>query len=270
MRTTIILLLFCVSACQKDNTSSKNEVEEKKEAQPVVNSAADILNAKASAPDLEDILAEGNTNLRTRLSTLSNLDVPFEPEVLAMLEDYLRNPSAGSSMKNNPAAEAAFRNAILNRLRAQNPQGLAELLVTIFHDREHQNDTIRDYSIQHLAEWYIKNIDDESDPEIMMVENTVLGALEETEGSIAATALLGLNRMKPYSPRIDDAELAHIAVSLVDDSDSSSLVVATALQIAAELGVREIEGYAREIYENADSVALKRAAKSALEMIHVE
>lgn len=97
---------------------------------------------------------------------------------------------------------------------------------------------------------------------VLWVEDVLFAALQERGGSIAATALLGMQRMQRHSVRITEEKIGDAAVGLAADPESSSLVVATALQIAAEHGRREIEPYARQVAEDGVSIAVSSPFKN--------
>jgi len=137
----------------------------------------------------------------------------------------------------------AFKDAVCTALDTQTayPAKLPAKLIAMYHDKRHAT-AWRDYCIQHLNTACTRIAPDQKPA----AYKTFWAATAETDSTIAGTALIALADHRQDS-RVDARKLAQTAARIVADPQASSAARTTALQIAAELGEKQILPTAREL-----------------------
>lgn len=137
----------------------------------------------------------------------------------------------------------AIKDAVCTALDTQTayPAKLPAKLIAMYRDKRHAT-AWRDYCIQHLNTACTR-IAPEQKP---AAYKTFWAATAETDSTIAGTALIALADHR-QDPRVDARKLAQTAARIVADAKASSAARTTALQIAAELGEKQILPVARQL-----------------------
>ncbi len=200
----------------------------------------------------------GDGRYSTREAALKLLDPHLSSETITRLLDFLREVSPLVGM--NALEQAALKNDVMNVLRNQQvpPAGLTQTLLDIYAD-SNQPEVMRDYSLQHVAKWYLNGASDSDKP--LIVEALKQGT-QQNHGSIPGTSLLALTQMSDGNPK-QQHELQQIALQLTQSPSSNPLTVTTALQICARLQVKEAYPTALQIAQSssmADSVRISAIA----------
>ena len=159
----------------------------------------------------------------------------------------------------------AIKNDILDKLIAQEsiPEGLGQFIVTMYRDRGH-DDLWRDYCIQHFALYHNARWPSGSAPEenaeARAMQSAFREALNETEGTIAGTALIGLETVSRKDKSYDRDKIGQAAISLAVDDTCHIRTRITAMQICGVMGRKEILPTARKVAREADSIPLRMSA----------
>jgi hypothetical protein len=148
------------------------------------------------------------------------------------------------------------------------PKELEAVLAQMFYDKD-QDALIRNYALQHLATWYRQCEDKPS------VLEALWAGTADPDGGIVGTALIGLARLSRERDELNPASsqpgsatlfdrLAAAASTVAQDPARSEIARATAIQICAELGAKNILPTAVALAEGAGSVPLRISAVAAL------
>lgn len=164
-----------------------------------------------------------------------------------------------------------LKNELLNGLCETKPPpvGLGGVLERMYRD-PNQHIVVRDYAVQHLVALY-EGIERASEndrlaraSEAARVRELFWEALSETDNSIAGTALLGLAHLSGNRREFDRDRLAAAAVDLAREESTGELTRITALQVSAQLGVREMIPVLMQIAQESQSISLRISAIGAL------
>jgi hypothetical protein len=212
------------------------------------------------------ILGLGHESAAARWAAVRALGTRLGRAEIEALCDYLR----GHEIDADGPMRGVLKNDVILALKSQQPppEQLAGVLLGMFHDRE-QDPVIRNYALQHLATWY-----EQCDQKAQVLEALWAGTTSP-DASIAGTALIGLSRLfqgqagpGPASsqpvPAIDPGRLATAASTLAQDPKGSDAARVTALQVCAQLGMREVLPAAVELAQSAASVPLRMSALAAV------
>ena len=205
----------------------------------------------------EPLVAGTPESRRAALRALGR-DLP-EGDAAALL-DLVRVPEAAFAAALSAEESHALRNDILDILLKQRtmPAALPRVLVETARDRAGQDEVWRDYCVQGLGDCAMCL------PEGSVARAEVLedlaSFLPETGGSLAGTALLGLDR----ASAADDAFTAAAAVRLALDAAASPESRAAALLVAAGRGATGVLPEARVLAQIGDTLPLRLAAAAAV------
>jgi hypothetical protein len=199
---------------------------------------------ETASPSLAQIVADDKAEYRNRLDAIETLaGNKLEDSDREILYHFLRS---GSPADNEQAGQV-LKNQLLDALCQMQPPpvGLGELLGEIFHDQS-QNIVMRDYAIQHLVAYYRQvgestgiNSQEQAD-DLKQARQTLWDALNNTDSSIAGTALLGLTRLSQEGwTGFDQNQIGQAALNLVGSSGAGELTKITAMQVCANLNVKE-------------------------------
>jgi hypothetical protein len=170
------------------------------------------------------------------------------------LYDFLRQ----AGPEDREQSGQVLKNELLNALceLSPPPAGLRELLTQIYQDTS-QDEVVRDYAVQHLAAFYrqmagaaVMDAPSQAD-ELLRTRQTLADALNNTDGSLAGTALLGLSQLSAAGyPGVDPDPIRAAALKLAGNGGAGELSRITAFQVCASLNVTNalpfIAGAARQ------------------------
>jgi hypothetical protein len=199
-----------------------------------------------------------------RMAAVHSLSRNLNSDEMDLLYGFLANRSLG---KGPERLERWLRNDVMDKLVQQEivPEGLADLLVAIYEDRQ-QDIVMRDYAVQHMPVVYEKM----SDEEKVSLYKAMWQATEETDSSIAGTALLALLDVagpmnSSGDASLDDhARLAETALRLASDKHCGELPRITAVSVCGRLGIKEALPVVTELAQTAKSIPLRIAAIASL------
>jgi len=171
-------------------------------------------------------------------------------------------------------SEQVLKNQLLDALCEMQPppQGLGELLSQIYQDHN-QNIVLRDYAVQHLTVYYkqmagASDVEDQTrNDELKLAQQTLWQAVNETDNSIAGTALLGLTRLSQEGfSDIDQAKIADKALDMADQN-GNELTRITAFQVCASLNVKDVLPMALGAAEQGETESVEISAIGALGLL---
>jgi hypothetical protein len=185
------------------------------------------------------------------------------------LYDYLR----GHELDPPGPMRGVIKNDVILALKSQEPpsQELPGVLLSMFYDKA-QDPVIRNYALQHLGTWY------ERVAEKAPVLDALWAGTADIDASIQGTALIGLSRLVQASassqpppadspnrgPQPDTARLTVVASTLATDSAANDVARLTALQVCAELGIKDVLPAAIGLADGAASTPLRMSAVAAV------
>ena len=231
------------------------------------------------------VASDVGTALSARIRAVHDLGPDLTHSESAALADYLRTHSLAEALRRD--GENWLRNDILDKLEGQHtlPIGLVDLLVGIYQDRQ-QDVVMRDYAVQHIPPVYKKL----SDQERVVLHTMLWQATDETDSTIAGTALLALLRISGTAedvisrlpiaalstsdrrsagpsrptPEIDLARLEATALRLASDKHCGELSQLTALSLCGRLRVAKALPLVTDVAQHGTDVSLRLAAIAAL------
>ena len=147
-------------------------------------------------------------------------------------------------LTDNPIGEAEFhgeefahRNFIMDALREQTDARprVVDAFTRVYEDPR-QGDVMRGYALQHLTSIYIAPFDTPRQAQRTRILSTLRAALpEREEGTLAATALIGLHEIAQVDANaVSAAEVERQALELLADPTSGDLTRISALHVAGE------------------------------------
>jgi hypothetical protein len=200
-----------------------------------------------------------------RLQELSSAG-PLTPAECRALAEFVSGPIADESLERM----ASIKNAVMNVLaRQQNlPERWEDLLRRMIED-DGQHAVIRAYALQHLFTWYDGRTepghpDGSDDQELSNVRQFFWRMVDHPEGSVAATALVGLCHLAGDDLGVDPAEVGAKASALLERSGVDPLVEISAFQVAALVGETGVLTRALEVAEAGPTVASRVSAVAAV------
>lgn len=187
----------------------------------------------------------------------------------AALYDFLRQPDANDGQQ----LAQVLKNDLMNALCQMEPPppGLRELLAQIYQDNS-QNIVLRDYAIQHMAAFYrqmasASGVDDQAD-ELKQTQATLWSALADTDGSLAGTALLGLNQLSQQGwPGFDPDKISAAALKLAGDNTAGELTRITAFQVCASLGNKDALPVVQAAAQQGETIPVQISAIAAMGLL---
>jgi hypothetical protein len=171
---------------------------------------------------------------------------------------YLRMPATNSPELEN---EHWLRNDMMDKLAGQPtlPAGLPNELVAIYQDKN-QDVVMRDYAIQHMNPAYAQAGSEEK----AALRQALWQATDESDSSIAGTALLALNNLAQNNSEFEKDKIAGTALKLAEDEQCGELSRITAVQICGRTGATRAELLALQLAQSAPSIPLRITAIAAL------
>lgn len=179
-----------------------------------------------------------------RLAAIASMRTPLPSPAVETFKEWLAAP-------NSETGSATLKNDLINVLRRQQPAipGLSDLLISIYQNPAHDQ-TMRDYAVQHMAALH------GTGPK---VEATLWEATQETQSSVAGTALLALHRRQA-----DRARLMQTALKMAADAQAAEWARIPALRVCGHLEVPGSAQVARDLLNGEASASVKMAAIATL------
>jgi hypothetical protein len=210
-----------------------------------------------------DEQADYTSRLAAARMAITNLTV----EDRQALYNFLRQQSPLDKSQ----AGHVLKNQLLDTLCALNPlpEGLEDVLAQVYQDRS-QNVVLRDYAVQHMVAFYeqMEKVPDDSQPakqnDLSKVQRALWEALNETDSSIAGTALLGLEQLSEERVEFDQNRIAAKALQLAGGNDTGELTRITAFQVCARLNVQDALPLLEQAASQGQSISLRISAIGAL------
>jgi hypothetical protein len=225
---------------------------------------------------IRPILGLGQESPAVRWAAVRGLGTHLSQGERAALYDYLR----GHELDPPGPMRGVIKNDVILALKSQEPppKELAGVLLSMFHDKA-QDPVIRNYALQHLASWY------ERVAERTQVLDALWAGTADIDASIQGTALIGLGRLVQANaasqpspgtgsgsqpptpnrgPQLDTARLAAVASALATDSAANDVARLTALQVCAELGIKDVLPAAVSLAKGASGTPLRMSAVAAV------
>mgnify|MGYP003808047495 CR=1 FL=1 len=213
-------------------------------------------------------LDENKQDYNSRMDALKKLTRNIETKDVNALLLFLDLPYE-EQVEITARAYNGVKNDVLSVLLQQDasPDNLGPQLVTMYRDKNH-DDIWRDYCIQYIGPYYEKkwpvpykeeeNI--EKDSEQQELQDVYWEAITETDGTIAGTALIGLESISRKRKEFDREEIGDTAVELARDEQYSEPTRITAFRICGMMDKKEVLPSARITAQIAETTELRRAA----------
>jgi hypothetical protein len=135
-------------------------------------------------------------------------------------------------------------------------------MVAIYQDRQ-QDDTMRDYAIQHLSAWYEDGAEDATYAK-QKIREVLLQAAQE-KSVLGATALLNLHQLSQTDPASFDAKVIDkLALEMAAASETPDASRLTAFQVCAERQVAAAAPNMEFAVSNSGDAILRTSAISAI------
>lgn len=213
---------------------------------------------------LARIVADTQASYGSRLEAIANLGNRLSGQDWAVLKKFLLQPDSLDKVQ----PEQIIKNRLMDSLCAMNPplQDLADVLSQVCGDTR-QNEVTRDYAVQHLATFYDLAEPRLTDLQREAIRNVLWGALDETGDSIAGTALLDLIRLSKSHADFDPIQVSSAALNLAADDSAGELTHITALEVCAQLGLRDALPLALATLRSGGSIATQMSAIAVIGQI---
>lgn len=205
------------------------------------------------------VAAVPTATIAERIKSIHALPADLTAKEIQAFYVYLLAPAQSSAQDRQQ--ENWLRNDMMDKLveGRELPAGLAGVLVSIYQDPA-QDIVMRDYAIQHMNPAYERASSDEK----AILQQTLWQAVEQTESSIAGTALLALRDLAQDHSEFDPNKLGEVALKLAGDDRTGELSRITALQICGRMGINQAAPLMLQLAQKTGSVPLKIAAIAAL------
>lgn len=246
------------------------------EGQPLLPSEEPLPEPAKPCSGAVKTIISANATYGERIAVLKDLGHDLSGSDIQTLRLFLEAPLSDYRLR--PIALNAVKNNVLALLMEQDemPQGLGAQVRNMFNNPD-TDPMWREYCLQFMPQLLerlsgsslstnkgLHNGKSAASPskgeEQAVVLETILSALEEREGDLAATALLGLSRLSRKSDNIDPERVLQKAVEIAGDIHASDSCRLTALRMAASNGCEDILSVARQLAQNARTDLLKAAA----------
>ena len=221
-----------------------------------------------SAP-VQNILSRESTYLAST-HQIKELGRNLSAEDVAALRSFLLLPA--SEFQNlSPIGLNSIKTDTLDVLmnQVEIPEGLCQQVLDMFNDLD-ADYMWREYCLQFMQPLWKKKSEDRSQTtgglgnETDGIKKTLFAALDERDEELAATALLGLNRLAQRTEEFDHNEVIAQAIEIAEDPNASARCRLTAMRVAAQAGTEEILPVARELAIDGETDLLRGAAITTL------
>ena len=201
---------------------------------------------------------DGKAGFSERVAAVHAIKEALNSEEIRAFYGYLLAPAHNQDDREQ---ENWLRNEMLDKLVGQPalPAGLPKVLVAIYQDPD-QDVVMRDYAIQHMNPAYAQAGAEGR----AALQQALWQAAQETDSSIAGTALLALNDLAQNNTGFDRDQIAQTALKLAGDDQCGELARITAIQICGQMGVTQAAALALQLAQQAGSIPLRITAIAAL------
>ena len=205
-----------------------------------------------------------------RMAAIRQLSERLSHAEIAGIGLFLLAPAAADDPTQVDLPLNAIRNDLLEVLVRQQPAPpaeLGELLAAIFHDRRHDVGW-RDYAVQYFGH-YLQAVAQFA-PErragaAAALRAAYAEAIAETDGSLAGSALIGVEELSRSMPEFDRGWVAETALSVAADGGAGAAARTTAFQICALAGERRaVEPASLAAADSGMPASLRASAIAAL------
>lgn len=215
------------------------------------------------------ILVDSNADYSERLQATVSLPIGGLGNAdREALYAWLRKPEAGDGDQRGQV----LKNQVMDRLceMEQLPDGLGELLVEVYRDIR-QDEVVRDYAVQHLAEYYeqrfARGAGGSNAGDLQKVREVLWEALNDTESSIAGTALLALLRLSERREEFDSSKIKTAALEMATSAGTGQLARITAFQVCGRMGAAEAIPVLLQAARESQEMPLRISAVGALGLV---
>jgi HEAT repeat protein len=254
------------------HSPSTHPMEELKPVPPTKPMLASLPPPTVSAPPLYSdrvkAIIDDNTGFQQRRQAVLALGKKLSDADREALYDFLRQHSSADGRQ----PEQVLKNELMNALCQMQPPptGLRDLLTQLYQDSS-QDLVLRDYAVQHLTAFYQQmgaavGVEAQAQAEdLAQTRQTLWSALNDTDTSIAGTALLGLSQLSQAGwPGFDPNQIGAAALKMAGDSGAGELARITALQVCASLGTKDALPVILNAAQQGDTVPVQISAIAAL------
>jgi len=201
------------------------------------------ISIETSPASLAQTIANEGADYQQRADAIQALSGKLSDTDREILYAFLRQHLSGDQRQNGEV----LRNQLMDALTGMQPPlaGLRELLTEIYQDSG-QDMVLRDYAVQHLAQFYrqmaatpASDASYQAD-ELKQAQAVLWEAVGDTDSSIAGTALLGLSHLSQEGwPGLDQNRIGQAALKLAGDGSVGELTKITAVQVCASLNITD-------------------------------
>jgi len=219
------------------------------------------------------IAEDGKTlSYNDRMDAIESLTKTLDAESIDFLRAFLRIPFSKETGLSETGYNAV-KNDVMEVLMRQDVliNGLGTDLVEMFKASE-SDEVWRDYCVQFMADYYTKALESQNsdnmviiEAELTEIESAYFSALQETDLTVAGTALIGLDNVSQVDSRVNIDEAVQTASEMVNDSSIPDFNRLTALRICVTHGENEtIRDTVTEIVQIGESTPLRIVAVTTL------
>ena len=207
------------------------------------------------------IRSDGKTEFKERIAAVHAIKKDFNNEELQAFYSYLLAPAHNQNNQDDREQENWLRNEMMDKLVTQQkpPSDLSDTLIAIYQDKE-QDAVMRDYAIQHMNPAYAQAGTEEK----AALRQALWQAADETDSSIAGTALLALNDLAQNNAEFEKDKIARTALKLAGNEQCGELARITAVQICGQTDATKAAPLILQLAQNAGSIPLRITAIAAL------
>ena len=202
-------------------------------------------------------------NYHDIMNEVRGLGKDLSGERVAELMEFLNSKFNGQNGLDLLAFNA-IKNDLLEKLIDQKniPEGLGQYMVDMYRDRS--LDVVwRDYCVQHFPRYleakYPEGISSDNS-EAKAMRYALWDAVNETESSIAGTALIALEKISKMDPQCDRQKIANQAFAYARDDGCPVPARITAMQLCGVMGQPQILPTAKSVATAASSIPLRMSA----------
>jgi hypothetical protein len=214
------------------------------------------------------MIVSGSASFQAREGAIKKLAGRLPDDDLKSLYDFLRQPGLADGQQPSQVLKNELMDALCELQPP--PQGLRDLLTQIYQNTS-QDLVLRDYAVQHLAAFYRQmssavGMDGQMQAnELQQTRQTLLDALNQTDSSIAGTALLGLSQLaQAHWPGLNPDQISDAALKLAGDASVGELSKITAFQVCASLNTKDAVPLVQYAAEKGQTVPVQISAIAAL------
>lgn len=246
--------------------ASRHSAQSPSEFKKSVSAAAKDIQPSALSPAVRQIVDQ-HADLDARLYATEAVSTNLTAPDLNVLYSFLLQPD----QQDQDQLGQVLKNQLMDSLcEIQPPPAqLGGLFASVYRDHS-QNVVIRDYAVQHLAEFYRQllnapdTIRQARSWEMSEAREVLWEATSETDNSIAGTALLALSRLSEQDSDLDRHRVARTALRLAGQSQVGDLTRITAFQICARMDVADALPLLEHAAQSSETVPQRISAIGAL------